>query len=70
MFGRIVEYEVRATRFGDQWYVEVPTLNVLASCRSFADVVGAARAEISRVTCVRPDAFVVDIELQPPWNGR
>jgi hypothetical protein len=69
MLGRVIEYEVRATRFDDHWYVEVPMLSILTRCRSFSDVEGAARGEISRMTRVRPDAFAVFIELQPAWGG-
>jgi hypothetical protein len=64
------EYTVRATRFQDWWYIEVPSLDILVDCRYFSEVEQTAREAISRVNGVELNEDAIAIELQPAWNHR
>jgi hypothetical protein len=63
------EYTVRATRFQDRWYIEVPTLDTLTQCRSFSEVEQTAREAISRALDADMNKLAIAVELQPAWDG-
>jgi hypothetical protein len=64
------EYTVRATRFQDWWYVEVPSLDLLVDCRFFSEVEPTVRYAISQAVGVEPNETAIAIELQPAWEER
>ncbi len=64
------KYTVRATRFQDWWYIEIPSLDLLVDCRHFSEVEQVARVAISRTTGVEVSESAIAIELQPAWDRR
>jgi hypothetical protein len=57
-------YQVLLARFDDWWCVEVPSLGVLAQCRSFGEAEQTARETIASLLDLPKESFDIAIELQ------